>query len=116
MTSQEIAWAIEAERQEMGISRFDLCRKAQITLQSFWKARTGRSGMQFYTINALVEAAGFELVIRKKEDAHEMGKDRAHGEPGGHDDHLPRNGTAGDDREPDEAREARLRQREERNL
>lgn len=67
MTAQEIAWAIEEERLESGVSRYDLCKKAGVTMPTIWKALTGR-GMHFYTIWALAEAAGLEIVVRKKKE------------------------------------------------
>lgn len=66
MTAQEIAREIEQARLEAGISTAELCRRAGVRYLSYWRAQDGQ-GSHYDTINALVEAAGFEIVIRPKE-------------------------------------------------
>ena len=67
MTAQQIAREIEAARYEAGMSVAELCRRAGVTYLSYWRAQDGQ-GSHYDTINALAEAAGFEIVLREKED------------------------------------------------
>ena len=66
MTAQDIARQIEMARFEAGITTTALCKKAGVRYLSYWRAQDGQ-GSHFDTINALAEAAGFEIVLRKKE-------------------------------------------------
>ena len=66
MTAQEIAREIETARCAAGITTAELCRRAGVRYLSYWRAQDGQ-GSHFDTINALAEAAGYEIVLRKKE-------------------------------------------------
>ena len=67
MTAQEIAREIEQSRYERGITQAELCRRAGVAYGSYWRAQDGQ-GIHFDTLNALAEAAGFEIVVQKKEE------------------------------------------------
>ena len=67
MTAQEIARAIEYSRYERGITQVELCRRAGVTYCTYWRAQDGQ-GIHFDTLNAIVEAAGFEIILQKKEE------------------------------------------------
>ena len=66
MTAQDIARQVEMARFEAGISTAELCRRAGVRYLSYWRAQDGQ-GSHYDTINALAEAAGYEIVLRKKE-------------------------------------------------
>ena len=66
MTAQEIALAVEAEREELGMGLFKFKKRSGITRGAFLRAMNGQ-GVQFYTVWAAAEAVGMEIVVRKKE-------------------------------------------------
>lgn len=67
MTAQDLAWQIEAERLEAGISVHELCKKAGVTKMTRYNALNGKP-VNFTTIEALADAIGMELVLARKED------------------------------------------------
>ena len=68
MTAQEIAREIEQSRYKRGITQVALCRRAGVAYGTYWRAQDGQ-GIHFESLNALAEAAGFEIVLREKEGA-----------------------------------------------
>ena len=71
MTAQEIARTIEMTRYRCGVSQAELCRRAGVTYVTYWRAQDGQ-GIHFDSLNALAEAAGFEIVLREKEDEDDV--------------------------------------------
>lgn len=66
MTSQDIAWAIDVERLEVGFTIEEFIKCAGITRQTYGKALQG-GHMNFETVAAMARAVGFELILRKQE-------------------------------------------------
>lgn len=67
MTAQDLAWMIEAERQEAGLTAHELCRRAGVTKMTLYNALNGKP-VNFTTIEALAGALGLELVLARKEE------------------------------------------------
>ena len=71
MTAQDLAWQIEAERQEAGITAHELCLRAGLTKMTYYNALTGKH-VNFDTIESLAGAIGLELVLARKEDDDDL--------------------------------------------
>ena len=70
MTAQEIAIWIDAERQRLGMSQVEMIRRAGVTVHTLRKIQSGAQYSAYQiTLEALANAVGAEVVVRKKEDA-----------------------------------------------
>lgn len=68
MTARELIDAVEAERARMGLTVQELAIRAGVTEYTWQRVKSGRGGMHFYTANAMAEAVGLEIVLRRKEE------------------------------------------------
>ena len=68
MTARELIDAVEAERARMGLTVQEMVSRAGVTEYTWQRVKYGRGGMHFYTANAMAEAVGLEIVLRRKEE------------------------------------------------
>ena len=67
MTDKEIAQVVDEERLRLGLTIDEVLERSGLSEYSYLKAK--RAGnMHYQSINALAEAVGLEIVVRKKEE------------------------------------------------